>query len=266
VADIAYYEPNSASGRSQLSIFSVSGSGFNRIWSEYGWGGATWAGVGDFNGDGRDDIAWYEPSSSSGQPQVSIFTSTGSSFTRAWYEQGWASPVWAGIGDFNGDGRSDLAWYENTSSSGQSQMSIFASLNPGFNRIISEYGWAPPTWAGAGDFDGDGKDDIAYFESTSASGSSQMSLFSSVGTGFNRIATEYNWAPPVWAGVGDFNGDSKSDLAYYEMTSASGMPQLSIFSPSGAGFSRAFSEFGWAPPLWASSRGGTFRGSNGSGV
>ena len=264
-ADIAWYEPTSASGQTQLSIFASTGSGFSRISSSFGWGTPTWAGVGDFNGDGKADVAWYEPTSVSGQSQLSIFAFNGSGFNRISSSFGWGPPKWAGVGDMTGDGKADIGWYEPTSSSGQSQLSIFAFNGSGFNRAWSSFGWGTPTWAGVGDFNGDGKADVAWYEPTSSSGQSQLSVFASTGSGFSRISSSFGWATPKWSGVGDFTGDGKADIAWYEPTSASGQTQLSIFASAGTGFSRISSDFGWATPSWASSRSGSFANTNGSG-
>ena len=71
----------------------------------------TWNGVrvGDFNGDGRDDLAGYKDSN--GSWWVSLANSTGSRFERHRFWGLWKNDtVWhdVGVGDFNGDARADL--------------------------------------------------------------------------------------------------------------------------------------------------------------
>jgi hypothetical protein len=67
------------------------------------------AGTGDFNGDGRDDILWR---SDSGQVTEWLGTPSGG-FSDNWANASSSVPLdWnvADIGDFNGDGRSDILW------------------------------------------------------------------------------------------------------------------------------------------------------------
>jgi len=63
-------------------------------------------GVGDFNGDGTDDIAFRDPTSGA----LSDFLMRDGQPT--WHSLGWADPALqvAAIGDFNGDGTADIAF------------------------------------------------------------------------------------------------------------------------------------------------------------
>jgi hypothetical protein len=74
-----------------------------------GIGVPTWAGAGDFDGNGYDDLAWYH--ASNGTIAVFYGTPNGWSLRQATAE-GIGAPTWAGVGDYNGDGRDDLAWHE----------------------------------------------------------------------------------------------------------------------------------------------------------
>ena len=124
------------------------------------WGAGDWTDVlvGDFAGDSRDDIAgrwnnrWY------------VASSTGASFQTTywgvWSAGGWTDVL---VGDFTGDGRDDIAgqlnkchWYV-ASSTGTS----FSTNQWTFWRFFSE--GVATAWSDvrAGDFDGDGRSNIA---------------------------------------------------------------------------------------------------------
>jgi hypothetical protein len=164
--------------------------------------------VGDFNGDGRADIAGL---SRSGGWQVGV--STGSSFVA----QSWlATGSWAGVqaksvvaGDFNGDGSTDLAgrltngqWYVALSTGDFFASAAWTATQPAPKHLRLFQ---------AGDFNGDGLADVAAMDS-----SGRVWVFSSTGSAFNVA---------VWAGadpqglrarqldVGDFDGDGTDDVA-----------------------------------------------------
>jgi GH25 family lysozyme M1 (1,4-beta-N-acetylmuramidase) len=175
-----------------------------------GFGGPDWAGVGDFDGDGRSDIAWYE---SWNDGSITVALSNGGSFVYAgkWLS-GFGAPDWAGVGDFDGDGRSDIAWYEGWNGG---SITVVRSNGHGF-----EYGgkwitgWGKPDWAGVGDFDGDGKSDIAWYEAYNGHAITiGLSTGQSIAWAGHWIS---GWGAPDWAGVGDFDGDGRSDIAWYE--------------------------------------------------
>jgi len=120
--------------------------------------------AGDFNGDGRDDIA--NIFSVGGVDNIDVHRSNGSSFSM----NRWATAMGATIGgqqfvvgDFNGDGRDDIAKvygingnavadiYESFAGS----FRHYGSLNIGGGSYLASQKWF------AGDFNGDGRDDLS---------------------------------------------------------------------------------------------------------
>jgi hypothetical protein len=63
--------------------------------------------VGDFNGDGRDDVFWYGPEAASDTIHYGTATRGQFSFASATVF-GSYTPL---AGDFDGDGRDDILWY-----------------------------------------------------------------------------------------------------------------------------------------------------------
>ncbi len=169
------------------------------------WGDPRFSWVGDFNGDGKSDIA------SAGAGNVYLYLSTGLDFIFDIWKvpNAWGGYDYSWVGDFNGDGKSDIASADGSN--------VYMHLSTG-SAFISNT-WKVPnnwrnnsdfSWTGVGDFNGDDISDIA-----SADGSSNVYMNLSTGSAFNSNAWK---VPNAWGGhdyswVGDFNGDGISDIA-----------------------------------------------------
>ena len=180
--------------------------------------GKDWAvaGVGDFNGDGKSDIVFQNTASSDGAVYIWAMNGTTIANPNAGYG-GNAGKDWIvkGVGDFNGDGKSDIV-FQNTASADGSvyiwEMNGATIANPGAGYV----GDAGKDWVvkGVGDFNGDGVSDIV-FQNMSANGA--VYIWEMNGTTIANPSAGYvgnagkDW---VIAGVGDYNGDGKSDIAF----------------------------------------------------
>ncbi|HEX8537748.1 MAG TPA: FG-GAP-like repeat-containing protein [Cystobacter sp.] len=208
-----------------------------------GVGGANWADTGDFNGDGKADIAWFEAWNGGA---ISVLLSNGTSFALAGkWASGLGGADWVGVGDFNGDGKADIAWYEGWNGGAITLLrSTGTSFGPG-GKWASGIGGS--NWAGVGDFNGDGKADIAWYEIWN---NNSVSLLLSTGTSFGAGG---KWASglggPDLVRVGDFTGDGKADLAWYEAWNDGSISVLSSTGNSLALTGKWVSS--WAKPDWA---------------
>jgi cyclophilin family peptidyl-prolyl cis-trans isomerase len=163
--------------------------------------------VGDFNGDGSDDIAAWNPSSGNWRLLKSNGTGFDASDFGTWSPSGaWTDPL---VGDFDGDGNADLASRDLNTGAWYVSRSNGASLTPEIWRaqrtIIA---WDFLT---AGDFNGDGLTDIATWNTRSGAWrvlTSTGSRFTN--TWFTRWSPAATWTDVVAA---DFDGDGQSDLA-----------------------------------------------------
>jgi hypothetical protein len=170
--------------------------------------GITWVDVkvGDFMGNGRDDIAGRLLQTG----QWWLAQSTGSSFTNALWGTWNPNITWVDVnlGDFNGDHKADITgraaayglWFTAISTGSSFTTSLWASWNPNVNWVDVK----------VGDFNGDGLSDIVgRFGATG-----QWFVGQSTGSGFTTSLWA-TWNPnATWVDVqvGDFNGDGKDDI------------------------------------------------------
>jgi len=118
------------------------------------------AGTGDFNGDGRDDILWRSDAGGLsdwlGQANWRFASNVANALTTVptnWHV--------AGTGDFNGDGRDDILW--RSDAGGLSNW--LGQANGGFvSNDANALTTVSTSWsfAGTGDFNGDGRDDVLW--------------------------------------------------------------------------------------------------------
>ena len=117
------------------------------------------------------------------------------------------SPHAVAVGDFNGDGKLDLA----VANSDSDTISILLGLGNGkFGPAKSVTVGLHPSAIVAADFNGDGKLDLAVANS----GSNTVSILHGNGAGgFTLVQTVAVGAGPMSLACGDLNGDGKPDLA-----------------------------------------------------
>ena len=206
------------------------------------------AGTGDFNGDKKADILWRN--SFTGQAAIWEMDGTtllaGTGFISANPGTGWQI---GGTGDFNGDAKADILW--RNSSTGQLAIwemdgttllagTGFISANPGASWQIS----------GTGDFNGDGKADILW--NNSSSNQTAIWLMDGLtllpGTGFISAIAPSGWKiARTVNGTDDANGDGLSDIFWYNTTTN----QTAVWEMSGTtllpgtGFISAIAPSGW---------------------
>ncbi len=195
---------------------------YSPYWTGAGTGTLGWH-IGDFNGDGKEDIFRYMEGTSG----ADMFLSTGQAFSSvgSWTDAGNGSEGWY-IGDFNGDGKDDIFRYM----IGSSGADMFLSDGTKFvhNGTWTGAGQGSEHWY-IGDFNGDGKDDIFRY----MTGSSGADMFLSDGTKFvqNGSWTGAGNGTFGWR-IGDFNGDGKDDIFRY----VNGVCGADVFLSDGSKF------------------------------
>src|SRR6266850_5690306 len=167
----------------------------------------------DFNNDSRADILWRNPTNGG----TTIWQMDGAHLIGERENAGVAplrtvASPWSivGLGDFDGDGTSDILW--RNSSTGENYIYFMDGgvilPSEGYIRTVAD-----PTWgvAGVGDFNGDGKADILW--RNGSTGDNYIYLMNGTaiaGEGYTRTV------PVVWQvkALGDFNQDNKMDIVW----------------------------------------------------
>jgi FG-GAP-like repeat len=178
-------------------------------------------GAGDFNGDGMSDMLWRNASGEIAEWQMNGTVIAGSGDLNAGAGAIFLGGAWsvAGIGDFNGDGKSDIIWRNASGEVAQWQMngsSIIGSgdLKAGGVAVMPGASWSV---AGVGDFDADGNADLLWRDSGSgALVEWLMNGTSIIGSGsVTSGGTPVN-PDPSWhmVEIGDFNGDARADILW----------------------------------------------------
>jgi hypothetical protein len=177
-------------------------------------GGDQWI-VGDFNGDGDDDVYfWWK---SAGTNRLYLSNSSGG-FTSFMNPIGTVAinggDEWR-VGDFNGDGRTDVYfWWK---SAGTNRLYL-SGANGTFTQYLDPIGAGGinggDQWT-SGDFNGDGRTDV-YFWWKNA-GTNRLYLSGTNGTftqHLNPIGTGSINGGDQWT-IGDFNGDGLADAYFW---------------------------------------------------
>jgi len=228
--------------------------------------------VGDFDGDGRADVIQYRADGQSIPVCLSLASGWSCRNLAASYAGGEGagnegSGVYAGstplVGDFNGDGRSDVVQYR----AGAPTVAVCLSLGSGWS--CRNLAVTLPAAAGAtavlADLDGDGRSDLVQYDPRGQT----LPVCLSLATGWScrDLAADLagaertigNGGSGVFRGgmplVGDFNGDGRADLVQFQ---SQGWDLIPVCLYLGSGWS--------CRALHADYAGGEGAGNGGSGV
>lgn len=221
---------------------------------------------GDFTGDGMDELAFFDDLlyTPNMNPE---FTSSVVRISRSMGDHfvpygTWFSVLDTGLyfdnvsfsvaGDYNQDGFSDIALFHNDPSSElltlyvlESDGKAFSEARPWYTCDRNDFNFTALKFAIPGDFNGNGKPDIAVFYNyfgTAPETKQSIFLFESTGEIFELLPAvydatkaQYDFTDMKFAMSGDFNNDSHSDIAVV-MPDPSGLETLvPVFEGSASG-------------------------------
>jgi hypothetical protein len=189
-----------------VSILLGKGDGTFEPAQDFAVGGAPLAvSVGDFNGDGQQDLATANDQTLT----VSILLGNGDgTFEPAQNSAVGGPPRSITVGDFDSDGRQDLA-----TDSGDSVSVLLGNGDGTFEPAQDFAVGRDPVSVKVGDFNGDGQQDLATANSGGNSDHS-VSVLLGQGDGTFEPARDFGVGlTPFSVAVGDFNADGQQDLA-----------------------------------------------------
>jgi uncharacterized protein (TIGR03437 family) len=158
----------------------------------------------DLNGDGKVDLVVANQDFNVGAVSVLLGNGDGT-FQAPQQYKGGPSATAAAIGDFDGDGKLDLASVDNNG------LNVFLGNGDGTFQAPQQYALAGTMWVEAADFDGDGNLDLVV---STVGSTKNLAFFLGNGDGtFQAPALLFGGNGPANMALGDFNKDGKPDLA-----------------------------------------------------
>ncbi len=199
-------------------LASLSFSGSN--WSQTAGGPGYVPAAGDYDGDGKTDPGVYDcgnPSTGSGQGGTWQVLLSGSGYAAATADFG-GSGYQAVEGDYDGDGKTDPAIYQESTGD-------WAVMLSSFNYTLA-YGSLGGTGflAQPGDYDSDGKTDPCVYNASTGEWSVMLSAFDYAIVSATFGGAGYQAIP------GDYDGDGKTDPATYQESTGTWSIMLSALN------------------------------------
>ncbi len=176
-----------------------------------------------------------------------IYLMSGKDFAGEGYIRTVADLNWkvAGVGDFDGDGKSDILWRNSTTGENYIYPMDGLTIKPteGYIRAVADQAWQV---AGIGDFNSDLNADILWRNSVTGQNYiyPMNGLEIQPGEGYIRTVADLNWRV---AGTGDFNGDMHADILWRNTATGENYlyPMDGLAILPGEGYLRTVLEQAW---------------------
>jgi uncharacterized protein (TIGR03437 family) len=190
----------------------------------------------DFNADGVLDNA----TASAGSVQITLYNQTTGAGTPSRLTIGGTNSTGIIAGDFNGDGKTDLAVTIFSSSTSGNLVVLLGKGDGTFNPPVNYPVGPQPLSLAMVDLNGDGKPDLVVANSNANNTSGTINVLLGKGDGTFASPVGYNaGAIPVSLIATDLNSDGRSDIAFLDARSAPNYDQLLVLLSNGDGTLRA---------------------------
>lgn len=217
IADIVY--ASNDSGKIGLKIYLGHGATFAKS-ASLSVSSGTWTNegrlyTGDFNDDGLTDLAWVY--NDAGKVGINLYISDGNTLRQSNVKISdltWTNDALFSFSDYNGDGKTDIAWFFNNS--GKTSAQVLISQGDTFlstRWLDSDIVWGGSSIVKSSDYNGDSKVDVAYVY-RGENDKVNIDSFLSTGTSFTKfssIQSQGNWGDEQFI-PSDFNADGLADI------------------------------------------------------
>ena len=215
--------------------------------------------IGDFNGDGKSDLALAnlgqcgESGCTSSSVGILLQNSDGTFGPASTFAPGGLETFFLTVADFNRDGKQDLAVVDNCNDGDCTESTVGVLLGNGDGTfqtdttyqtsICCHTGTTGAYSVAVGDFNGDGKPDLAVSNQCADISCVTGSVSVFIGNGDGTYQPAVNYRSSGWdtsaVAVGDFNGDHIVDIALVDQcsdsTCSSGSGSVSVLLGKGDG-------------------------------